>query len=272
MFRIRKVISSIIRHYGYQLQPIPKAGSQNIKVPGWKHQRVLEEYTSFLLKSLSLNIPVREGRVKLLGELEGVCIAQALFLIKMMHDSLPVSGDICEFGVAAGATSALLANELKSSDKTYWLFDSFEGLSKPTAEDVLTNDVLGLGAMDAYEGAMSFPMESVQTKLASVQFPSHRIRIIPGFVEHSLKGNHLPERVCFAFIDMDLYEPILTALDFLVMRTEPGANIIVDDYDYFSRGAKTAVDEFYHRNQHLFTLTRFPDYYGHFVQLTRISD
>jgi hypothetical protein len=35
-------------------------------------------------------------------------------------------------GIAQCATSALIANEISSSKKNLWLFDSFKGLPKPT--------------------------------------------------------------------------------------------------------------------------------------------
>ena len=45
-------------------------------------------------------------------------------------------------------------------------------------------------------------------------------------------------------MDFDFYEPIKTALNFLHDATPSGAIIMVDDYDFFSTGVKTAVDEF----------------------------
>jgi O-methyltransferase len=50
--------------------------------------------------------------------------------------------------------------------------------------------------------------------------------------------------VCFAYVDFDFYEPILTTLRLLRPRMTVGATVIVDDYGFFSAGAKTAVDEF----------------------------
>ena len=50
--------------------------------------------------------------------------------------------------------------------------------------------------------------------------------------------------MCFAYVDFDFYEPILTALRFLRPRMPAGGTVVVDDYGFFSAGAKTAVDEF----------------------------
>lgn len=45
-------------------------------------------------------------------------------------------------------------------------------------------------------------------------------------------------------MDFDFYNPIKVALDFLHRVTPIGAIIIVDDYDFFSTGAKKAANEF----------------------------
>lgn len=50
--------------------------------------------------------------------------------------------------------------------------------------------------------------------------------------------------ICFAYVDFDFYEPILVALEFLDQHLSIGGIVIVDDYDFFSTGVKTAVDEF----------------------------
>ena len=62
---------------------------------------------------------------------------------------------MCEFGVAEGETSAVIANEIAESKKSFHLFDSFEGLPKPTAKDKLKDDLFSLGSIEAYAGTMA---------------------------------------------------------------------------------------------------------------------
>jgi O-methyltransferase len=157
-----------------------------------------------------------------------------------------LGGDICEFGVAQGATSALLAYEIKDTDKKIWLFDSFEGLPEPSEKDILIHDICGLGSMEAYKGEMSCPEDMVRARLADIGFPPDRTRIVPGFLEETIHNADLPQKVCFAYIDFALYEPTLVALQYLDKVLVQGGIIGIDDYDYFSKGVKTAVDEFYH--------------------------
>ncbi len=190
-------------------------------------------------------LPADAERAALIARLDGTQIPEAFYLVHALHRSLAVPGDVCELGVAGGATSALIAHELLTTDRQLWLFDSFEGLSAPTAEDELIDDVNDLGSMDAYQGVFAYPETAVRSRVAEVGFPEQRTRVVPGFVEQSLgEGRDLPEQVCFAYVDMDLDQPIQVALDFLHDRMPQGAQIMVDDHGFFSAGAQKAVDAF----------------------------
>jgi hypothetical protein len=154
------------------------------------------------------------------------------------------------------------------------LFDSFEGLPKPTEKDLLKDDIFGLGSMEAYAGTMSNPEALVRARLKAVGFPEERTVVHKGLIERVIEENHqLPERISFAYVDFDFYEPIRIALEFLDIRTPRGAVIVVDDYDFFSTGAKTAVDEFLkERNEYEKHYECFvPDkQYGCFAVLTKV--
>jgi O-methyltransferase len=85
----------------------------------------------------------------------------------------------------------------------------------------------------------------VRSRLDGLAFGRDRYVIHWGFIEESLSGDPtLPGEMCFAYVDFDFYEPTRVALEFLHGVTAGGSVIIVDDYDFFSTGVKTAVDEF----------------------------
>ncbi len=188
--------------------------------------------------------PLTATTENLLGRLEGTTVPQAFLILERLNSVLPLPGEVCEFGCASGATSALLAHTLLSSEKRFWIFDSFRGLPPPTAKDRLLNDIFGLGCMERYRGYMAYPEAEVRRRVAQVAFPVDRLRIVPGFVEETLRGANLPAQVAYAYVDLDLYEPIVTALAFLDHVMVEGGIIVVHDYGFFSSGAKTAVDEF----------------------------
>ncbi len=216
-------------------------------------------------------LPPDDLRVPLLMQMMGSGISQSAYLIEYLRRSLAVNGDVCEFGVAAGATSALIANEIRSTDRRLWLFDSFEGLPKPTEKDRLLDDVLELGSMERYEGAMSFPESQVRKRLKDIDFPESRTTIVPGFIEKTLAKGPVPSVVAFSYVDMDLYAPIRLALDFLHEVTTPGGHVMVDDYGFLSEGAKTAVDEFYDRHRDGYEKIMPHHFAGAFVLLRKLG-
>ncbi len=187
-----------------------------------------------------------ENRAKLLARLTGTPPSKAYFIIQALAKCRDVSGDVCEFGVAQGETSALIGNEIAPyTDKRLHLFDSFQGLSKPSGKDRLIDDIFSLGSIEAYAGTMACPENMVRTRLEMTSFPTQRYVIHKGLIEELIHvDKKLPREVCFAYVDFDFYEPIKITLNFLHGTTPRGAIIIVDDYDFFSTGAKTAVDEF----------------------------
>lgn len=120
---------------------------------------------------------------------------------------------------------------------------------------------------------MSCPQEPVRALLEDISFPAERFKIHKGFIEKVLSDDrNLPERVSFAYVDFDFYEPTKLALDFLHSTTSPGAIIIVDDYGFFSTGPQAAVDEFLkERNTSKIVYECFvtDSEYAHFAILTR---
>jgi len=209
-----------------------------------KHRVLLEEVHACMTELIFPDLPSQDRRIELMMRLLGTPVCEAFYLLAYLHRSLRLHGDVCEFGIAQGATSALLANEIRDTDKNIWLFDSFQGLGKPTGEDKLINDIFSLGSIEKYEGTMAAKVEEVQERLSAISFPLHRTKIVAGFIEATIGHSALPAEVCFAYIDFDFYRPISISLGFLAEHLSVGGFVIVDDYGFFSSGAKTAVDEF----------------------------
>ena len=195
-----------------------------------------------------------EDSLRLLSDSMYTRFSTGLYLIDHLHHSLILKGDVCEFGTGQGVISALLAHEIKNSKKNIWLFDSFEGFAKLSEKDILIYDVLHLGSVEAYKGTMSFPEDMIRARLSDISFPPDRIRIVPGFIEKTIHGPKLPQAVCFAYVDFDFYDPIVIALHFLDTVIQPGGFIVVDDYNFFSQGAKSAVDEFYESRKEKYSI------------------
>lgn len=190
-------------------------------------------------------LPKNPKRWELLSRQYGTPPSEAFILISALANTMHLMGDVCEFGVAQGELSAVLANEIMDTPKRLHLFDSFEGLPMPSEKDKLIDDVLGLGSMEAYAGKMASPESLVVSRLESIGFPAIRTVIHKGFFDKLLPRRlNFPERVAFAYVDFDFHDPIKQSLEFLDEVAISGAIFVVDDYDYFSSGAKEAVDSF----------------------------
>lgn len=218
------------------------------------------------------DLPECGSRAGLLADLLGTQLSEAVHLLSLLRGCLHLPGDVCEFGVAQGTTSALMANEILPTDKRLWLYDSFEGLPEPSAKDRLLDDIFGLGDIERYAGTMACPQSDVRGRLAGAGFPPERAVIVPGYLERTLQENggaNLPEAVCFAYLDMDFYEPTLLALRALHGRVARGGALMVDDYGFFSEGAKLAVHEFLAERPGDYLLEFPPPFAGKFCWLRR---
>ena len=239
-------INKVLNRLGCEVRRLPVGELEGFGMPFiiGKYKEIVDAIHDCFSKTLFNGLPTCPGRKELLGKLVGTPVCEGMYIISAICGCIEVPGDVCEFGVAQGATSALIANEIRRSSKDLWLFDSFEGLPHPTEKDVLINDIFGLGSVEKYTGTMASPMEMVTERLNDIDFPFDRTHIVPGFIEKTIQSEPMPERVCFAYVDFDFYEPILTTLKFLRDSLNVGGVVIVDDYGFFSAGAKTAVDEF----------------------------
>ena len=112
----------------------------------------------------------------------------------------------------------------------------------------------------------------VRRRLAEIGFPPERARVRKGWVEETLTGMEVPERVCFAYLDFDFYEPTATVLAFLAERLSPGGHVVVDDYGFFSSGVQKAVDAFVAASGGRFVFEQPAPSAGRFCILRRSAD
>jgi hypothetical protein len=247
---IRQIIGKLLAPFGYNLikdNPIfSKFHCSDIDyIPSILQNTIRELSQSYSKYVFDTTLNIDEDECILLSRLIGTSVGEAIFIIRGIQECRQLDGDICEFGVGQGATSALMAYEIRNTDKNIWLYDSFEGLPAPSEKDTLKDDIFGLGSIEAYKGTMLCKEILVERRLSEISFPSGRTKIIKGFIEETISNkNNYPKNVCFAYVDFDFYEPIRVALEFLDQHLSLGGIVMVDDYDFFSTGVKTAVDEF----------------------------
>jgi len=202
-----------------------------------------------------------------LARLTGTSLLEGCYILKALRDTREVSGDWCEYGVATGRTSAMLAQAI-NKPRTLWLYDSFEGLPAPHAsKDVLIDDLYNKGSMAAYQGMLSFPEQIVRGELSAVRSGDDWFKIMKGWITAESLPTISPAQVAFAYLDMDFYQSTLDVLVMLLERMPKGGVAIVDDYGQFSEGVRTAVSEVMAANPGAWSLDH--PFSSKFVVLTR---
>ncbi len=168
-----------------------------------------------------------------------------------------VEGAFVECGVWRGGSSmaaALRMLDAAMNARELWLYDTFEGMTDPTEEDIRARD--GLKAAEKFDAARAArpedradwfwaeaSLEDVRANLASTGYPDELVRLIKGPVETTIPGT-VPERIALLRLDTDWYESTRHELEHLFPLLQPGGVLILDDYHYW-RGSRKAVDEYF---------------------------
>jgi O-methyltransferase len=160
---------------------------------------------------------------------------QKLYLMmKLLSQAIKLPGDVLEAGAGSGGSARLMVNCLADSKitKHMWLLDTFAGYQKvDTSKD---------GQHVHLNDCKCSSKEEVERLLTDQAATVHIIQgLIPGTLEQ-VKA----DKLCFAHIDVNLYEPTLTATDFVLRRLVHGGIVLFDDYCWpATYGARRAIDE-----------------------------
>lgn len=266
---MKNIIKIIAKYFGYKIIRLKNYNKVNeFRTENFDCLCLSYEY---LFAKKYGDIPKNSKRIEIMRNLLGTSPSEAYFIVDSIKKTRSIEGDICEFGVAQGITSMLIANEIhKTSNKVLHLFDSFEGLPKPTKNDALKDDIFILGNIEEYEGTMKFPETILINNLNHINFPTNRYIIHKGFIENLIiKKTQFPSKVSFAYLDFDFYEPTKIVLEYIDQVTDKGAIIMIDDYDWFSTGIKKVVNEFFTLNRSKYQLFIPDKAFGHFAILTK---
>jgi hypothetical protein len=156
-----------------------------------------------------------------------------------------VPGAIAECGCYEGASAWFMATELP--DVPLYLFDSFAGLSSPTAEDTALSE----NHFAWQAGDLTSPEDKVTATLAGF---SH-VSLLKGWIPERF-GEVEDQSFRLVHIDVDLYEPTRDSIAFFYPRMSPGGVMIFDDYGMTScPGAYKAVEDYMlDRDEHILHL------------------
>ena len=163
-----------------------------------------------------------------------------------------IPGAIVECGLWKGGSLMACAMRLRDrgvTDRELFGFDTFEGMTDPTEEDV---DFRGIQQVPEDKGSQlpkGSGLEDVSANLSAVGYPTERIHLVKGDVLETLPGE-APEEIALLRLDTDFYESTRHELEQLYPRLAVGGVLLIDDYGHY-RGSKKATDD-YLRDKRIF--------------------
>ncbi|MDX3375319.1 macrocin O-methyltransferase [Streptomyces sp. ME02-6991-2A] len=160
-----------------------------------------------------------------------------------------IPGDIVECGVWRGGSMQACARTLLSvgeDERELYLFDTYEGMTPPTAEDLRRDgrpaqELLDAQGKDRPIWAVA-SLEDVQAGFENVPYPKERVHYVQGRVEDTVP-EQAPEQIAILRLDTDWYASTKHELEHLYSRLVSGGVLLIDDYGYW-QGSRQAVDEF----------------------------
>ena len=179
-----------------------------------------------------------------------------------------IPGDIVECGVWRGGSMMAVARallQLGDTKRDLYLYDTFEGMPKPTDKDVSYGGEIAMDRWESMTGSdgsstwSNCSLEVVKAALFGVGYDNSKIHFIKGKVEETIPAE-APPTISLLRLDTDWYESTYHELVHLFPRLSPGAVIILDDYGHWL-GARQATDEYIEKNKIRLLLNRI-DYTG----------
>ena len=164
---------------------------------------------------------IKEEREMILEDIE----AYQLFIGVKRTEK--VEGDIAEIGVYKGGSAKLICEA--KGNRTFHLFDSFEGIPKVGESD----------DPQFHQGQFLASLEEVKNYLGDYK----NTYFYKGIFPLSTKPIE-SKRFSFVNLDVDTYGSTLDCLKFFYPRMNVGGIIISHDYMY-SVGVRKAIDEFF---------------------------
>jgi O-methyltransferase len=170
-----------------------------------------------------------------------------------------VEGAFVECGVWRGGSvlaMILTLRRIGADDRDIFLFDTFSGMTEPSAFDTSRFDQpahktwrdavkAGRRAWDALFREEAFGQEHVEELLVGAGYPRERLHFVVGPVEETLPSK-APDAISLLRLDTDWYESTRHELEHLYPKIVRSGVLIVDDYGHWD-GARLAVDEYFTR-------------------------
>ena len=192
---------------------------------------------------------IKQEKLTYLSEVKLASIADSC----KAAEEAEVPGVFIEAGCALGGSAILLAL-LKKVERPMYVYDVFELIPAPTANDtkdvherhklILDGKAEGIDG-DKYYGYKENLYEIVNSNFDrfGVNCKERSVSLVKGLVQDTLE---IAQPVSLAHIDVDYYLPVMTCLERIFPNLISGGCIILDDYNAWG-GCRKATDEYLQR-------------------------
>lgn len=158
-----------------------------------------------------------------------------------------IQGDLVECGVAQGGSALLIAlinQKFGDGTRRIWLFDSYEGLPDPTAEDFQKGKT-GTHVRPLPKGSCLGTIEDVRQLLFQKNnLAEKNINLVKGWFQDTLPvTRNQIDSISVLRLDGDWYESTKVCFENLFDQVSNNGFVILDDY-FSCFGCKKATDEF----------------------------
>jgi O-methyltransferase len=145
-----------------------------------------------------------------------------------------LKGGVAEFGVFKGGSAYFIASAIKylqmESKKTFYLFDTFEGIPVKSSLDQVEENVFSQSGLE--------PIKTLFSEFKN-------IKIIAGDISETIKEVEFTS-LSLAHIDCDQYEPTKLLCEELYGKMVKGGIMMFQNYSFgITYGERVAVDEFF---------------------------
>lgn len=153
------------------------------------------------------------------------------------------------------------------TNRDLYLFDTFEGMTMPSAHDRTTDGTSAQVHLKRNKNKSGIwcvaGEDEVQENMASTGYPLNHIHLVKGPVEETIPKQNPNAPIALLRLDTDWYGSTKHELVHLFPRLSDGGILIIDDYGHWE-GAKKAVDEYFGDQPQTYYMHRI-DYTGRLI-------
>jgi len=139
--------------------------------------------------------------------------------------------------------AALTLIQNNQTHRKIYLYDTYEGMPKPTDKDVDINGTPYLLLWKREKELLTVSLDEVKNNMLSTGYPEDNIIFVKGMVEKTIPHT-LPNQIALLRLDTDLYESTYHELIHLYPKVTTQGVVIIDDYGHF-QGSQEATDKYF---------------------------